>query len=395
VSIIAVEIGECQNGYARVSAIPDNSKCVRGGGGSCYQPEQVFLKAVADQWVYLTNGSGIACATIASQPLGPDLLAACEALGLRTPDAGTTAPPPINVTRVAGVTGRGVAATNGAIWTTVEPAAGSNGSIVARWGVERRDPRTGSVLQTITVPGVVREVAAGAGLVWVIGGGDGAYPQGGVAAIDPATGRVAFTYGWEAGPPIAPYGIAVTTDAAWVTDTAGRVLRFRPSSSGFGVSVSGPVTGRPTTIVALSDGSIWVSRSLDGVISRIDPTSLQVTETRPWSGVLFAADGTTIWTTDGTRLIQLDPELLGTGLSVAEGTRIPVDPVAVAVGAAGLVVAISGGGIDRYSRPVLSGSSPQPTGPITTDGSVEPWSLASLGADVWFIDDNGLGHWAA
>ena len=310
-----------------------------------------------------------------------------------TTSAATTGAPPLSVTRVVGVSGRGVAATTDAIWTTVEPAAGSDGDVVARWGVERRDPRTGSVIQTITIPGVVRQVAAGAGFVWVIGGGDGAYPQGGVAAIDPATGRVVFSYGWGAGPPIGPYGIAVTTDAAWVTDTAGRVLRFRPGSSGISVAVSGLLDGQPTGIVALSDGSIWVSRSLIGVISRIDAASMRVAETRPWGGVPFAADGETIWTTDGDRLIQLNPELLSAGLSVAEGARIPIVPVAVAVDPAGISVGVDGGGINRYNRAALSAESPVPSGQIATEGSVEPWSLTEQGESVWFIDDNGLGHW--
>ena len=305
----------------------------------------------------------------------------------------TTPAPPIGVNRVAAVFGRGVAATTHAIWTTVEPAAGSDRNGVARWGVERRDPRTGSVTQFIPLPGVVRQLAAGAGLVWAIGGGDGAYPQGGVAAIEPATGRVAFTYGWGAGPAIAPYGIAGTANAVWVTDSAGRVLRFSPDAAGISISVSGSITGQPTGIVALSDGSIWVSRSLQGVISRIDATSMRVTETRPWSGVLLAGDGTTIWTTDANRLIQLDPQLLSTGLSVAESVRIPVAPVSVAVDAAGISVGISGGGVNRYGRAALSAALPLPSGQIPTAGSIEPWSLSGQAGDVWFVDDNGLGHW--
>jgi hypothetical protein len=81
--IISVEISQCQNGYARVAAVPDNSACKPGGGGSCYQNEQVFLRASAGRWTYLTNGSGISCQYESPESLGPDLQLACRALGLR------------------------------------------------------------------------------------------------------------------------------------------------------------------------------------------------------------------------------------------------------------------------------------------------------------------------
>jgi hypothetical protein len=73
---------QCKGGYARLLAVADNSTCGKPGG-SCYQSEQVFLKAVDGHWQYLTNGSGINCTDPATELKPPELLQACQALGLR------------------------------------------------------------------------------------------------------------------------------------------------------------------------------------------------------------------------------------------------------------------------------------------------------------------------
>jgi hypothetical protein len=78
--VAAVIVQQCQNGYARVSTVPDNSTCGQPGG-SCIENEQVFLTATAAGWSYLTSGTGISCAT--DYDLFPALLTACEELGLR------------------------------------------------------------------------------------------------------------------------------------------------------------------------------------------------------------------------------------------------------------------------------------------------------------------------
>jgi hypothetical protein len=84
VEIVSVTLDECNNGYARVGAVPDNSRCLPNGGGSCYDTEQVFLESVGPSWHYLASGSGIDCAHDTDlQP--PEMEAACVALGLRTP----------------------------------------------------------------------------------------------------------------------------------------------------------------------------------------------------------------------------------------------------------------------------------------------------------------------
>jgi hypothetical protein len=80
IAIVAVGVRECQHGYARVTAKPDNSSCGEPGG-SCLDDEQVFLAATRTGWTYLTSGTGISRGT--DPDLGPDLLTACVELGLR------------------------------------------------------------------------------------------------------------------------------------------------------------------------------------------------------------------------------------------------------------------------------------------------------------------------
>ena len=78
--IVAVDLQQCRNGYARVFAVPDSSRC-SDPGGACVENEQVFLADHGGQWSYLTSGTWIACQ--ADDDQSPALLAACRALGLR------------------------------------------------------------------------------------------------------------------------------------------------------------------------------------------------------------------------------------------------------------------------------------------------------------------------
>jgi len=80
VDIVSVDVQQCRNGYARVLAIPDNSACGLSDG-RCLDNEQVFLADHDGRWAYLTSGTGIACEY--DDDLFPELLAACQAIGLR------------------------------------------------------------------------------------------------------------------------------------------------------------------------------------------------------------------------------------------------------------------------------------------------------------------------
>jgi hypothetical protein len=81
--VVAVEIRECQNGYARVIAVADQSTCPTSSSDPdphCYENEQVFLVDRGGSWEVLTYGTGVDCRDPGS--LLPEHVAACEALGL-------------------------------------------------------------------------------------------------------------------------------------------------------------------------------------------------------------------------------------------------------------------------------------------------------------------------
>ncbi len=78
-NIVEVDVLECQNGYARVIAFPDQSVC-DPEFPNCLENEQVFLVDVGGSWQYLEAGTGIECRNPSG--LSPELILACEALGV-------------------------------------------------------------------------------------------------------------------------------------------------------------------------------------------------------------------------------------------------------------------------------------------------------------------------
>jgi hypothetical protein len=78
-NIVDVDVADCQNGYARVFAIADQSIC-DVDTPQCLEAEQVFLEDRGGTWEYLTSGTGISCGD--PSDLGTEMVAACEALGL-------------------------------------------------------------------------------------------------------------------------------------------------------------------------------------------------------------------------------------------------------------------------------------------------------------------------
>jgi hypothetical protein len=77
--IVSVQVKQCQNGYARVIAVPSNATCGQPGG-TCFDNDQILLEAVAGHWSFLDSGSGLDCSN--PQRIPPNDLPACRALGL-------------------------------------------------------------------------------------------------------------------------------------------------------------------------------------------------------------------------------------------------------------------------------------------------------------------------
>lgn len=297
------------------------------------------------------------------------------------------------VTSIDALGVRGVAVSGDSLWAAREQQVSEGGTVRPSWVLERRDTSTGDVAATIPMPGVVRGVVASGDVVAAFGGGDGAYPQGGVAIVDARRNHVIATYGWDAGPAVSPYRAAATGDAIWVTDATGHLLKFSTNRNGNPMEVTWDLDGQPTDIVALSDGSIWVWRSQKQLLSRVDPERGIVTNSYSWCCGLFAADGDQIWTSDGDRLIELNPELLAEGLSVAEGARLPVHATAVVPDHDGLWVAAEDNAVQRWSRHDFTASQPQPSAAIDTDTDLAPWALAAHDGAAWFVTNRGLARW--
>jgi hypothetical protein len=282
---------------------------------------------------------------------------------------------------------RGLAIAHGSLWVARGDANGA-------WLLERRDLVTGMLSVSIDIPGVVRGVVAGKDVVAVYGGGDGAYPEGGVAIIDPSSNTVIGTYGWDGGVIVSPYFGVATDEAIWVTDAVrNQVVRFRRNGSGAIEMRRYPVSGQPTMIAAMPDGSVWVQRSLAGKIVHLDGQSGSVLANVDLPGFL-AADGTALWSTDGERTVEFDTVVLVQGaLSAAQGARLPVRAGALAVDADGVWLAPFEGGLQRWLRTDFEDAAPQPRAMLGPGTGAAPWSLAAIDGSLWFVTLDGLTRW--
>ena len=105
-----------------------------------------------------------------------------------------------------------------------------------------------------------RELAVGAGSLWVLG--DALDPR--LWRLDARTGRVLATV--ELGFP--PRSVAVGGGAAWITDALGDEVERLDLATNM---LEAPIAvGRLPGGVAVSRGSVWVPNALDGTVSRLD-----------------------------------------------------------------------------------------------------------------------------
>jgi ABC-type branched-subunit amino acid transport system substrate-binding protein len=127
---------------------------------------------------------------------------------------------------------------------------------------------------------------------WVIG--DPNEPS--LWRIDAGTGRLAQTIHL----PYAPRDVAVGAGGVWVTSQlADRLLRIDPASGRITADVA---TGRGAASVAVGAGSVWVANAIDHTVMRIDPRNLHVLRTIPVDGApddLAVGDGS-VWLTAQT-----------------------------------------------------------------------------------------------
>jgi virginiamycin B lyase len=184
--------------------------------------------------------------------------------------------------------------------------------------VSRIDPETEEVTAEIPVPkvyqsnGMVNELAAGAGGIWMVtDGGGGVFDL--LIRIDPRTERIEdrIELGHLGG------GVAVSDNAVWVAaPDDGVVLRVVPDS--------GEVTElggfEAPNLLAAGEGSVWVLSGQnsdraggDGTVTRIDPVTAEVAERiqvddRPGQAADIVVGDGTVWArTQYTLLAGIDP----------------------------------------------------------------------------------------
>jgi YVTN family beta-propeller protein len=155
-------------------------------------------------------------------------------------------------------------------------ATGSSGIWVA--GGDRRigrlDVLTGELLDPIVIPqppaehsdAVFSGIAVGEGAVWVVGD-----PLEHTAwRIDESTGKVAATIPL----PFAPKDVAAGAGGVWITSQLDDTLsRLDPRTNRVTATIT---VGKGAAGVAVGGGTVWVANAIDGTVSRVDPRTLQV-----------------------------------------------------------------------------------------------------------------------
>ncbi len=247
----------------------------------------------------LAVGTALAAVMLPRSASAPPIDIAANAVGLLDAQGRLgTAVAPLRAAPTAVAYGRG------AVWVAEADAD----------VVERVDPATFAVQQTINVGHSPSGIAAGGGGVWVANHDDGT-----VAWINPASNAVVreirvgddptavvFGYGsvWVTnsadgtvtridagtGEVTAPAirtgavgrGIAVGGGSVWVTDDAGqRVVRIDPARNKIAGSRR---LGSGPGAIAYGGGAVWVADALDDTVSELDPETLQLRAAVPVRG---------------------------------------------------------------------------------------------------------------
>lgn len=176
-------------------------------------------------------------------------------------------------------------------------------------------------LRTIAVPGRPREVAVGAGAVWVVAERPGA-TDAAILRIDPRTRRIVATIRAPGRSVIG--GLAVGAGAVWATDlNLGKVLRINPAINRIAARIPLPLAPFRPFAIAAGEGGVWatVPTNVKGAVVRIDPGT-----NRAGSPIMVgygpnavAVEAGAVWVTNtnvaGGSVMRIDPK---TGRVVAK-----------------------------------------------------------------------------
>jgi ABC-type transport system substrate-binding protein/class 3 adenylate cyclase len=316
--------------------------------------------------------------------------------------------PRLGSRRVALVTAAG-AVIAAAIVVPLLVLGGSSQTAVAANSVVALDP-SGSIAATVSVGARPVAITSGAGALWVanlddqsvtrvnlssrefvrnipIGGAPTALAAtrtavwvtdgtGGVSKIDPRYDRLTFTRppaasGWFFSGTVRPMLNAF--GSLWVVNPDGYVSRLHPDSAR-GIGSVG--VGNGPSAIAAGAGSVWVTNSADGTVTRIDPTTLVPTPIPVGHGpaaVAVNAAGVWIANAGDNTLVRVDT---GTN-AVAGTTRVGNGPTAVLATPTALWVANGRDGTVTRHDP----RSGKMIGTTRVGGT--PDALASADGHVW------------
>lgn len=300
-------------------------------------------------------------------------LAALLTLG-RATRHDTTNPPPVTphvVARLAPAESGGAEAGGfGAVW--VQDTTGKQ--------LVRIDARTRRVVARVRI-GTSPDIAAGAGAVWALTGGNGYTVPGPLLAIDPGTNRVSarIPLGTPGGEPFSAAGLVAVDGAVWAFGPDG-AIRVDARSHRVTASITVP-TRRGNVSSAATDGhSLWLLTD-DGRLFRLDArTGTRLESARVAAGnEIDAADATGIYVNGSRGISRVDP---------ASGREIwragtPGEPQSVLVTRGRVWVAYGGDVISTYDAATGRGLA------TTRLPDFVGTSLAANGSEVWVLGDNG------
>ena len=199
--------------------------------------------------------------------------------------------------------------------------------------VTRVDTSSRRAVRNIPVGDAPTALAASKGAVWVTD------RTGDVSKIDPRYDRLTLTRtlaaassffsGAAVRPTLAAFG------SIWVVDPDGHVSRIDADSGRIMGSVG---VGNGPSAIAAGAGSVWVTNSADGTVTRIEPTTLVPTTIPVGHGpaaVAVNAAGVWIANAGDNMLVRVDPDTN----AVAGATRVGEGPTAVLATPAALWVA--------------------------------------------------------
>jgi peptide/nickel transport system substrate-binding protein len=345
----------------------------------------IALAVAALVAVLVTGGGGVHATTVAANAVG-----LIDADGNRVHDQVKVDAAPTNV----------AVGDDGSVWVT--SAYGGT--------VSRIDPRTSSVVQTITVGNSPSGIAVGGGGVWIANHDDGTVswinPQSNteVKRIGVGNGPTAVAYGYgsvwvtnaadqtvsrinaSTGNVVALVhtnavgrGIAVGAGSVWVTDESTRtVAEVDPGTNR--VTATATVGNGPAGIT-YGAGAVWVANELDSTVSEIDPTTLATRDTIPVAGspsaLAFGDAGLWVSAEFGQRVVKIDPRTGREEAVIRVGNR----PKGLAVVPRGVWVAVQGSGAGhRGGRLVVLGTGLDSIDPAIA-GSTNSSSVLGLAYD--------------